>query len=179
MTPALRWVAMRTILMFHLLWGTNFTKSQDSVHRPQLLKRKESQSGFELRSLCLPAWRLSAGPNRLMLPLPQEQCSSVLPVCAMFQHLQYTEKLYLIRNRNINGYFILVLSVFSTFYHSLLALLTMMGVLLGVCFNIKITMAFPYLFLLQDKWGHWLNSDCTKVKANDIIAQSFALRRET
>jgi len=30
-------------------------KSQDSVHRPQLLKRKESQNGFELRSLCLPA----------------------------------------------------------------------------------------------------------------------------
>ena len=30
-------------------------KSQDSVHRPQLLKRKESRSGFEPRSLCLPA----------------------------------------------------------------------------------------------------------------------------
>ena len=28
---------------------------QDSVHRPQFLKRKESQSGFEQRSLCLPA----------------------------------------------------------------------------------------------------------------------------
>ena len=26
-----------------------------SVHRPQLLKRKESRSGFEPRSLCLPA----------------------------------------------------------------------------------------------------------------------------
>ena len=114
--PALRWVAMRTILLFHSLWGTNFTKSQDSVHRPQLLKRNESQSGLEPRSLCLPAWRLSARPNRLMLPLPvpQEQCSSVLPVYAMFQHLQYTGKLYLIRHRNINGYFILVLSVFST-----------------------------------------------------------------
>ena len=31
------------------------TKSQDSVHRPQLLKRKESRSRFEPRSLCLPA----------------------------------------------------------------------------------------------------------------------------
>ena len=30
-------------------------KSQDSVHRPQPLKRKESRSGFEPRSLCLPA----------------------------------------------------------------------------------------------------------------------------
>ena len=37
MTPALRWAAMRAILMFNYLWGT---KSQDSVHRPQLLKRK-------------------------------------------------------------------------------------------------------------------------------------------
>ena len=30
-------------------------QSQDSVHRPQLLKRKESRSRFEPRSLCLPA----------------------------------------------------------------------------------------------------------------------------
>ena len=28
---------------------------RDGVHRPQLLKRKESRSGFEPRSLCLPA----------------------------------------------------------------------------------------------------------------------------
>ena len=28
---------------------------KNSVHRPQLLKRKESRSGFEPRSLCLPA----------------------------------------------------------------------------------------------------------------------------
>ena len=31
-TPALRWAAMRAILIFHWLWGT---KSQDSVHKPQ------------------------------------------------------------------------------------------------------------------------------------------------
>ena len=30
-------------------------KSQDSVHRPQFLKKKESRSGFKPRSLCLPA----------------------------------------------------------------------------------------------------------------------------
>ena len=30
-------------------------KVTDSVHRPQFLKRKESRSGLELRSLCLPA----------------------------------------------------------------------------------------------------------------------------
>ena len=30
-------------------------KSQHSGHTPQLLKRKESRSGFEPRSLCLPA----------------------------------------------------------------------------------------------------------------------------
>ena len=35
------------------LWGT---KSQDSGHRPQLLKRKESWSGFEPRSLCPYHW---------------------------------------------------------------------------------------------------------------------------
>ena len=52
MTPALRRAAMRAILMFHYL---RITKSQDSVHRPQLLKRKESRSGIEPRSFCLPA----------------------------------------------------------------------------------------------------------------------------
>ena len=51
-TPALRWAVMRAILMSHWLW---WTKSEDSVHRPQFLKRKESRNGFELRSLCLPA----------------------------------------------------------------------------------------------------------------------------
>ena len=40
-------------------------KSQDSVHRPQLLNGKESRSGFEPRSLCLPAYRFTARPNRL------------------------------------------------------------------------------------------------------------------
>ena len=53
MTSALRWAAMRVILMFQSkLWET---KSQDSVHRPQLLKRKESRNGFEPMALCLPA----------------------------------------------------------------------------------------------------------------------------
>ena len=44
------------------MWGT---KSQDRVHRPQLLKRKESRSGIEPRSFRLPAYRLTARPNRL------------------------------------------------------------------------------------------------------------------
>ena len=39
--------------------------SQDSVHRPQFWKRKESRSRFEPRSLCLPAYRLTVRPNRL------------------------------------------------------------------------------------------------------------------
>ena len=46
------------------MWGT---KSQDSVHRPQLLKRKDSRSRFVPRSFCLPAYRLTAGPNRLTM----------------------------------------------------------------------------------------------------------------
>ena len=54
MTPALRWAPVRAIIMFHdKLWGT---KSQASVHIPQpFLKRKESRSGIEPRSFCLPA----------------------------------------------------------------------------------------------------------------------------
>ena len=44
------------------------TKSQDSVHRPQLLKRKESQSGFEPRSLRLPLVQ-TGSLNILMLLL--------------------------------------------------------------------------------------------------------------
>ena len=61
--PALRWAAMRAIqLMFHSLWGT---KSQDSVHKPQLLERKESRSSIKPRSFCLPAYCLTARPNRL------------------------------------------------------------------------------------------------------------------
>ena len=51
MTSALRWAAMRAILMFRNCEG----QSHKTVHRPQLLKRKESRSGFEPRSLCLPA----------------------------------------------------------------------------------------------------------------------------
>ena len=43
------------------MWGT---KSQDRVHKPQLLKRKESRSGIEPRSFRLPAYRLTARPNR-------------------------------------------------------------------------------------------------------------------
>ena len=38
---------------------------RDKGTRPQLLKRKDSRSGFEPRSLCLPAERLTARPNRL------------------------------------------------------------------------------------------------------------------
>ena len=41
------------------------TKSQDSVQKPQLLKRKESRSGIEPRSFRLPAYRLTARLNRL------------------------------------------------------------------------------------------------------------------
>ena len=77
MTPALRWAVMRAILMFHQLWGI---KSQDSVHRPQLFKKKESRSGFKLRSLCLPASSLTTGPNRLTSSVSELSlfCSSLL-----------------------------------------------------------------------------------------------------
>ena len=44
MTPELRWAAMKASLVFHEVWGT---KSQDSVHRPRLLKREQSRSGIK------------------------------------------------------------------------------------------------------------------------------------
>ena len=40
-------------------------KVRDSVHRPHLLKEKDSRSRFEAKSLRLPALRLTARPNRL------------------------------------------------------------------------------------------------------------------
>ena len=52
MTSALRWAAKRAIFMFHNCEGQSH---KDSVQRPQLLKRKESRSRFQPRSLCLPA----------------------------------------------------------------------------------------------------------------------------
>ena len=60
---ALRWAAMRAILTFYYLWGV---KAQDSVHKPQLLK--ESWSGFEPKSACLPPKRFNAGPSWLLSP---------------------------------------------------------------------------------------------------------------
>ena len=47
-----------------LIVGDKVT-TQDSVHRPQLLKGKEKRSRLEPRSFCLPAKRLTARPNRL------------------------------------------------------------------------------------------------------------------
>ena len=63
MTSALRWAAMRAILMFQY-------EVMDKVTRqcPQtttFLKRKESRSGIEPRSFRLPAQRLTTRPNRL------------------------------------------------------------------------------------------------------------------
>ena len=43
MTSALRWAAMRAILMFHNCEG----QSHKTVHKSQLLKRKESRSGIK------------------------------------------------------------------------------------------------------------------------------------
>ena len=64
MSPALRRAASRAILMFHWLWGT---KSQDSVHRPQILKSKESRSGFEPTSRALFDRAEAYQPNALPL----------------------------------------------------------------------------------------------------------------
>ena len=55
-TPALRWAAMRAILMCHK------TVSKTTTFQ----KRSESRSGIEpILPFCLPARRLTARPNRL------------------------------------------------------------------------------------------------------------------
>ena len=53
---------------FNVSVGSDGQSHQDSVHKPQLLNRKESRSGVEPRSFRLPAYRLTARPNRLSLP---------------------------------------------------------------------------------------------------------------
>ena len=52
MTPALRWAAMRAIFSVTLIVRDKVTRH---IHRPQLLKRKESRSGFKPMPLWLPA----------------------------------------------------------------------------------------------------------------------------
>ena len=52
MTSALRWAAMRAILIFHNCEGRSH-KTVSTDHN--FLKRKESRSGIEPRSFCLPA----------------------------------------------------------------------------------------------------------------------------
>ena len=42
-------------------------RDKDRVHKPQLLKRKESRSGIEPRSFRLPAYRLTTRPDRLSM----------------------------------------------------------------------------------------------------------------
>ena len=64
MAPALRWAAMSHFNVSFIHCEGQCHKP-DSAHGPQLLKRKESRSGFEPRSLCLPTCGLTARPNRL------------------------------------------------------------------------------------------------------------------
>ena len=70
--PALRWAAMRAILMFHYLWGS---KSQDCVHmhKPQpFWRERRARNGIEPRSFRLPAYHLTARPSAYQaLPLGQ------------------------------------------------------------------------------------------------------------
>ena len=61
MTPALRWAAMRAILMFHNCEG----QSHKTVSTDHNFSRERRRSRFEPKSLCLPAQRLTARPDRL------------------------------------------------------------------------------------------------------------------
>ena len=84
MTPALRQAVMRAILM----WGT---KSQDSVHKPLLLKRKENQSRFEPRSFCLPAKHLITRPNCLNWLTWQASCLFLLTSAILLKYQGQSE----------------------------------------------------------------------------------------
>ena len=60
----------------------------DSVHKPQLLKRKESPSGIEPRSFRLPAYRLTARPNRLS----RRRRGAILPFVPDFSAAVYADR---------------------------------------------------------------------------------------
>ena len=63
MIPALRWAAMRAILMFQQ--GVMDKVTRQCPQTTTFSKRKESRSGIEPRSFRLPAYRLTARPNWL------------------------------------------------------------------------------------------------------------------
>ena len=63
MTSALRWAAKRAILMFQYEVMDKVTGQCPQT--TTFLRRKESRSGIEPRSFRLPAYRLTARPNRL------------------------------------------------------------------------------------------------------------------
>ena len=72
MIPALRWAAMRAILMFQQEVMNKVTRQCPQT--TTFLKRKESRSGIEPRFFRLLAKRLTARPNRLtLLPGKAEQ----------------------------------------------------------------------------------------------------------
>ena len=54
MTPALRWVAIRAIFYGSLIARDKVTNKTVSTDH-NIVKRKQSRSGFEPRSFCLPA----------------------------------------------------------------------------------------------------------------------------
>ena len=91
MTFALRWAAMRAILMFH----NCEEQSQDSVHRPQLLKKKESRNGFEPKVPLL----TSLTPYRWARPAHEAVRQGVLalyeavrPIRLLHRHLRHSTR---------------------------------------------------------------------------------------
>ena len=88
---ALRWAAMRAILMFH----NCEEQSQDSVHRPQLLKKKESRNGFEPKVPLL----TSLTPYRWARPAHEADRQGVLalydavrPTRLLHRHLRHSTR---------------------------------------------------------------------------------------
>ena len=68
MTPALRWAAMRAILMFHQLWGTK--SQQDCVHKPQPFWWKRTAKAESSRGPSVLNWLTSPLAGHCLWYLP-------------------------------------------------------------------------------------------------------------
>ena len=86
---ALRWAAVWAILMFHELLGA---KSQDSVHKPQFLKRKESRSGSNQGPSAYQPSALPLGHTGSPLEGPQKSFLTPSQACRSHQGDQKSEE---------------------------------------------------------------------------------------
>ena len=72
-------------------------QSQDSVHRPQFLKRKESRSRFKPRSLCLPAYHLTASKKKKTKHMGSK-CTEHAPCAMVWLHRKWCPECFSLPN---------------------------------------------------------------------------------